>query len=47
VERLDMAWYWYMYFNEKWRGETWLGTDTCTLMKSGEVRPVLELVHVL
>ena len=20
VERLDLAWYWYMYFNEKWRG---------------------------
>jgi hypothetical protein len=20
VDRLDLAWYWYMYFNEKWRG---------------------------
>jgi hypothetical protein len=29
-----------MYFNERWRGYTWLGTGTCTLMKSGEVRPI-------
>ena len=26
---------------------SWLGTGTCTLMKSGEVRPGLVLVHVL
>jgi hypothetical protein len=47
VVRLDLAWYWYVYFNEKRRGYTWLGTGICTLLKSGEVRPGLVLVHVL
>ena len=36
-----------MYINEKWRGQTWLGTGACTLIKSGEVIPGLVMVHVL